>query len=852
MCRMVRFLVAVGVVGHLIVASVAPAHAATYYVDGSPTGCNASACSDANDGLTESTAFATPSGCFDRMSGGDTCLIKNGTYLGAGPNRYTPYFNVCDGPNGNPGNLTTYKAYPGHQPLFCADADCTAGQDPQLGASDLASPCEHIQIQGLHVDGAFTLWGTGPGTTVRNIVVTENEFEGGYDCDGNYAPVRLERVTGITFDRNYVHGLDAAGCEGSHSGIHMFCVHDSVIEYNTVVNDGDLFKSAIYPKDSPVNLTIRNNYTESQIRINNQNNCGIARDVEVYGNVVKGDIAAVVRVDDASIHHNTLIDGTIKFNSHPIDPAWTGATVRDNLVQQSDQSFMVSTNHWQQLDGHQFDYNVYEPGSTYRADAYGQSDQVAESIELWRTRVDQAGCVSCEENSRELDVVFTPGNDTDYHLAAGSPARTSASNGGEVGAYGVTDCVGFTCDRIPGCADGFDNDNDGLVDGDDPGCVDAEDFFETGSHVCDDGVDNDGDGLADHRLFGGDPGCSGPTDGDERNASGPACDNGVDDDSDTAADYPQDPGCDGPTDANEKGTAECDDGIDNDDDQLIDYPSDTDCSSPAGSSEAESQAELISCDSPDLLVCSDFEDGSLDYWNDDLETQEDRLVATSEASYGGEFAARVQHVEGQATTAWGAKFFGGHPLGDPASPVDEIYVSARARFSSGFDFSSPVKISITAAFEAWDAGYPGPNSWAAFYATTYVMSDGKFKMEVNRKTSGIEQWRQFPQNQNNDRVVQGNVWHEIQWHLKLNTPGQSDGLLEYWVDGVLVARYTDVNFRDTYQAHRWNHLLGISANAPVAPTNQAQYWDDIVASGSPINFGEGSVPAVTNLHRTDK
>ena len=46
----------------------------------------------------------------------------------------------------------------------------------------------------------------------------------------------------------------------------------------------------------------------------------------------------------------------------------------------------------------------------------------------------------------------------------------------------------------PQCADRIDNDNDGLIDLDDPGCRDARDTTEKETQ-CADTIDNDGDGL---------------------------------------------------------------------------------------------------------------------------------------------------------------------------------------------------------------------------------------------------------------------------------------------------------------------------------------------------------------------
>jgi endoglucanase len=39
-------------------------------------------------------------------------------------------------------------------------------------------------------------------------------------------------------------------------------------------------------------------------------------------------------------------------------------------------------------------------------------------------------------------------------------------------------------------------------------------------------------------------------------------------------------------------------------------------------------------------------------------------------------------------------------------------------------------------------------------------------------------------------------WHHIEIHLKLNTPGENDGLAEGWFDGVKAASYPGFNFRD--------------------------------------------------------
>ena len=68
-------------------------------------------------------------------------------------------------------------------------------------------------------------------------------------------------------------------------------------------------------------------------------------------------------------------------------------------------------------------------------------------------------------------------------------------------------------DERNACGDSFDNDNDGLIDADDPECSSEADLTEDIEETrCADGIDNDGDGSIDLA----DDGCTVPSDDDER------------------------------------------------------------------------------------------------------------------------------------------------------------------------------------------------------------------------------------------------------------------------------------------------------------------------------------------------
>ncbi|MGK0362380.1 MAG: hypothetical protein ACI9U2_004701, partial [Bradymonadia bacterium] len=141
-----------------------------------------------------------------------------------------------------------------------------------------------------------------------------------------------------------------------------------------------------------------------------------------------------------------------------------------------------------------------------------------------------------------------------------------------------------------GCSDGRDNDLDGRIDGEDPGCTDADDQDERDPvgepGACNDGVDNDDDGFIDYPY---DPGCltRGGLDEADPDAA-PACANGIDDDRDGLADFPVDPGCQARGDDDEvdpRPRSRCSNRLDDDMDGLTDYPNDPGCESAGDGTE---------------------------------------------------------------------------------------------------------------------------------------------------------------------------------------------------------------------------------------------------------------------------
>ncbi|MCI0558659.1 MAG: polysaccharide lyase [Nitrososphaera sp.] len=103
-------------------------------------------------------------------------------------------------------------------------------------------------------------------------------------------------------------------------------------------------------------------------------------------------------------------------------------------------------------------------------------------------------------------------------------------------------------------------------------------------------------------------------------------------------------------------------------------------------------------------------------------------------------------------------------------------------------------------------------------------------------------------------------WNDNQWHsheirLKLNADGSSDGLIQYWLDGVLKATYTGIKFgtAPNLQVHYLGVGIGNVSQSPWYMTTWTPAaFDDVVVSTTyvgvgPSGGGSAALSAPANL-----
>lgn len=76
----------------------------------------------------------------------------------------------------------------------------------------------------------------------------------------------------------------------------------------------------------------------------------------------------------------------------------------------------------------------------------------------------------------------------------------------------------------------------------------------------------------------------------------------------------------------------------------------------------------------------------------------------------------------------------------------------------------------------------------------------------------------------------------------MNTPGIADGVMEMYVDGVMLYRQTSFKWRGVGgEDLPWNRWFGVymfgGATAPfISPKHQDLYWNNLIFSKSSITF----------------
>ena len=256
--------------------------------------------------------------------------------------------------------------------------------------------------------------------------------------------------------------------------------------------------------------------------------------------------------------------------------------------------------------------------------------------------------------------------------------------------------------------------------------------------------------------------------------------------------------------------------------------------------------------SPDVIFHDEFEDGiALGQKYFDYNSANGACDVSTTAGFGGSSkGVRARWTQGLVNAGSFTYTFGRNPLGSQSSSTKdfrEIYWRFYVKTSKGWT-GNPAKLSRSTVIAT--------KGWAQAMIA-HLWGENDAYLEIDPAT-GIDASNNLATTTYNDFAhlkwlglrkgvtpiydpSRSNTWHCVEAHVKLNTPGKSDGVFEFWIDGNLEARRADLNWVGTWQDYGMNAVMFENYWNSGAPRAQERYLDNIVISAKPIGFATSPV-----------
>jgi hypothetical protein len=430
------------------------ANALDLYVDATCSVDGDGAANQCASGAAGAGAFRDLQSCFSAARAGDTCYIKNGTYTStnrAGDPSETGGFSLAS--SGTATAPITIKNYPGHSPLIQNCPTSATSYSQCANPTITANQQSYFVIEGLRIRGGIWLYGPNMSNHARGIVIRNNDISQGWGevDDGNWAAIFLADQNGARIVGNTIHDvsvISGGGQQSSGSCIKLYQNTDTIVEYNTCRSTriAESQAGGIDDKAEAIRNIHRFNWIEDTnmcVRVNNQLN---SSGVQIYGNVCIGAnhssgtntcFRLITLINGIDIYNNTCYNYAVGLEIMSEGGAITNARAYNNIF-----SNISDNNVEAYQDPALLDYNAYWPTASAPRYRLGGT---------WRTALtDVVNATNFDDRSREANCGFTVAG-TDFRLSTsvcvGQGRRGGTSSGSvvDLGAYGVTTCVGSTC-----------------------------------------------------------------------------------------------------------------------------------------------------------------------------------------------------------------------------------------------------------------------------------------------------------------------------------------------------------------------------------------------------------------------
>lgn len=276
-------------------------------------------------------------------------------------------------------------------------------------------------------------------------------------------------------------------------------------------------------------------------------------------------------------------------------------------------------------------------------------------------------------------------------------------------------------------------------------------------------------------------------------------------------------------------------------------------------------AHATECDNyqtahPQWLWCDSFEsDTAINTNYFDVDRADGRMTLSSDSPFDGSHSLQMQYVTGQVDSGNIKLSLGATPV----SPMnytnqkfDELYWRFYMKVSSNW-IGQAYKVTRAIVFagsnwseaaigQLWEdsetslgLGLDPASGVVGSTVVTTEYNDFAHLTWLGKSNGAFQMYA--PAN--------ANKWTCIEVHMKLNTPGKSDGVLAFSVNGQQQAQATTLNFRGSYTTYGINAIALEGWINPGAPQVQYRWFDNFVVSTQPIGCAaaNGTSPPVPAL-----
>ncbi len=254
-------------------------------------------------------------------------------------------------------------------------------------------------------------------------------------------------------------------------------------------------------------------------------------------------------------------------------------------------------------------------------------------------------------------------------------------------------------------------------------------------------------------------------------------------------------------------------------------------------------------------------------WYDDFDEprRQDRYAekegdVSAEARFGDQGQALPMRYPRGSRGSGGRKVFFGDSPAHPAQAArrgesfTDVYWRIYVKHQPGWTGGGPAKLSRATSLvpPGWRQAMIA-HVWSSGDALTLDPASGvkgdrvvttRYNDFANLKWLGNNPASQFRL----DSREESGRWVCVEARVKLNTPGQRDGLNQLWIDGRLEAERRNLDWRGSYTSHGINAVFLEAYWNDGSPVDQSRWIDNFVISTQPI--GPISCPRQPTLIKT--